>query len=852
MKTKILVFLCWLLHRGTWGLPNTILLGGLLDSADKQQTVSFRNAVERINDDKSLLPRSRLVAQLENISPDDSFHTSKRACHLLKLNGGVAAILGPQTSASTINHVQSICDALQVPHLETRWDPLLRTQSCRINLYPHSDTLSRVGTQKYRCRGLLDSADKQQTVSFRNAVERINDDKSLLPRSRLVAQLENISPDDSFHTSKRACHLLKLNGGVAAILGPQTSASTINHVQSICDALQVPHLETRWDPLLRTQSCRINLYPHSDTLSRTFKEAKAIIIIAYLELVRAWGWKSFTIIHENNDGLIRLQSLFTPRDFQITTVKLDDQIDLRPALKFIDTNIVLDCARERIHDVLTQAQQDLHTIDLNDFQYGNSDIRAFSIMQMRGLTGEIKLDENGFRSNFELSIVKLKTDGLKEIGTWSAGAGIQLADVEEDALQAINNKTLGPPFLMLKESSEMLSGNDRFEGYISDLVEELSKLLGFNYEIHLVPDGAYGVLNQNTGEWNGMIKELLGERADLAVSDLTITAQREQVVDFSMPYMTVGIGILYRRPVKIEESLLFSFLTPLELNVLSPCEGSNPDCDIPDEAPRENKLTIWNSLWFTTGSALHQSSNIQPKSFSTRLLAGIWWLFTLVVLCMYTANLAAFFVSGRMDMTVMMSPIASAEDLANPSVFVNTNQEGVERVLTSRGKYAFLMESSSMDFIIERYCELARIGGLLDSKGFGFAMPKNSPFRSAINSAILKLQETSKLASLKTLWWSSKRGGGMCATPLMTEMAHELRQVVKNRSSASTRPANHTWDTSTDSQQRRARSHPRCQVALEPKVLQTLCDLWRNSYGCKRACNRSRQCEMSNLAHARL
>ncbi|KAF4530035.1 hypothetical protein B566_EDAN018259, partial [Ephemera danica] len=139
MKTKILVFLCWLLHRGTWGLPNTILLGGLLDSADKQQTVSFRNAVERINDDKSLLPRSRLVAQVENISPDDSFHTSKRACHLLKLNGGVAAILGPQTSASTINHVQSICDALQVPHLETRWDPLLRTQSCRINLYPHSD-----------------------------------------------------------------------------------------------------------------------------------------------------------------------------------------------------------------------------------------------------------------------------------------------------------------------------------------------------------------------------------------------------------------------------------------------------------------------------------------------------------------------------------------------------------------------------------------------------------------------------------------------------------------------------------------------------------------------------------------
>lgn len=62
-------------------------------------------------------------------------------CHLLR--SGVAAIFGPQ-SAHTASHVQSICDTMEIPHLETRWDYRLRRQSCLVNLYPHPTTLSKV------------------------------------------------------------------------------------------------------------------------------------------------------------------------------------------------------------------------------------------------------------------------------------------------------------------------------------------------------------------------------------------------------------------------------------------------------------------------------------------------------------------------------------------------------------------------------------------------------------------------------------------------------------------------------------------------------------------------------------
>lgn len=149
-----------------------------------------------------------------------------------------------------------------------------------------------------------------------------------------------------------------------------------------------------------------------------------------------------------------------------------------------------------------------------------------------------------------------------------------------------------------------------------------------------------------------------------------------------------------------------------------------------------------------------------------------------------------------------------------PSAFTASNVEGVERVVKGRGNYAFLMESTSIEYVIERNCELTQVGGMLDSKGYGIAMPPSkcpnslftrpghqysmllnmdqdprdcaifvarlffhlvfaayvyrfalfadSPFRTAISGAILKLQEEGKLHILKTRWWKEKRGGGAC------------------------------------------------------------------------------------------
>lgn len=47
------------------------------------------------------------------------------------------------------------------------------------------------------------------------------------------------------------------------------------------------------------------------------------------------------------------------------------------------------------------------------------------------------------------------------------------------------------------------------------------------------------------------------------------------------------------------------------------------------------------------------------RSLSGRIVGGVWWFFTLIIISSYTANLAAFLTVER-----MVSPIESAEDLS--------------------------------------------------------------------------------------------------------------------------------------------------------------------------------------------
>uniref|UniRef100_A0A8C1V905 Glutamate receptor n=1 Tax=Cyprinus carpio TaxID=7962 RepID=A0A8C1V905_CYPCA len=442
--------------------------------------------------------------------------------------------------------------------------------------------------------------------------------------------------------------------------------------------------------------------------------------------------------------------------------------------------------------------------------------RALQQVQFEGLTGHVQFNEKGHRTNFTVSVMEFGPNGPKKVGYWNQHEKYVNTATYSNMLNetyGLQNRTyvvttiLESPYVMLKKNHEQLVGNDKYEGYCVELAAEIAKHVGYSYRLEIVGDRKYGARDSETMMWNGMVGELVYGKADVAVAPLTITLVREEVIDFSKPFMSLGISIMIKKPTKSKPGV-FSFLDPLAYEIwmcivfayigvsvvlflvsrFSPYEWHREEKQ-EKQPEHNNEFGIFNSLWFSLGAFMQQGCDISPRSLSGRIVGGVWWFFTLIIISSYTANLAAFLTVER-----MVSPIESAEDLAKqteiaygtldggstkeffrrskiavfekmwsymksaePSVFVKTTDEGVVRVRKSKGKYAYLLESTMNEYIEQRKpCDTMKVGGNLDSKGYGVATPKGSALRIPVNLAVLKLNEQAVLDKLKNKWWYDK------------------------------------------------------------------------------------------------
>ncbi|XP_022086249.1 glutamate receptor 4-like isoform X2 [Acanthaster planci] len=458
-------------------------------------------------------------------------------------------------------------------------------------------------------------------------------------------------------------------------------------------------------------------------------------------------------------------------------------------------------------------------------------LKSLKTVSFDGASGPVSFDSFGERSNYVVRILNLFSNGMREVGTWQSDAKTRLkfsAGAYGDGTDRVdfNNKTiivtsiLEEPYMMRKEPRHLYSGNDRFHGYAIDLLEEIVKKFPFKYRIQLVRDNTYGILVNNT--WNGMVGELVRGEADIAVAPLTIISDRERVIDFTKPFMSLGISIMIKKPHTTKPDV-FSFMHPLSYEIWMcivlayagvsvvlflvsrfspkewyPVEYTRVPTDetngaSPSQGQTTNDFSITNSLWFSFGALMQQGSDISPRSLSGRIVGGVWWFFTLIIISSYTANLAAFLTVER-----MVTDIQSAQDLVNSkdvsygmvgagsteeffrqsniplyvdmwnymnsterSVLVTSNEQGVERVRHMNGKFAFLVESTLNEYFSQQKpCDTMKVGQNLDSKSYGIGVSRNfTTFRDDLTLAVLQLREEGVLDALKKRWWFDK---GQC------------------------------------------------------------------------------------------
>ncbi|TMS22035.1 Glutamate receptor ionotropic, delta-1, partial [Larimichthys crocea] len=274
-----------------------------------------------------------------------------------------------------------------------------------------------------------------------------------------------------------------------------------------------------------------------------------------------------------------------------------------------------------------------------------------------GLTGTMDFKDSGSNSHVQFEILGSsfsETFGkdIKRLATWDSVHGLNGSLKEsriENGMQGVTVKVvtlLEDPFVMVAEN--ILGQPKRYKGFSIDVLDALAKILGFKYEIYQVADSKYGSQLAN-GSWNGMIGDLINKRADLAVSAITITPERENVVDFSKRYLDYSVGILLRKP---EEKInIFSLFAPFDLAVWAciaaaiPVVGvlifllnrlqalrSSSTQNAPPGQPTNGvgSGTLHSAIWIVYGAFVHQGGDGAVGSVALRIVMGSWWLFTLI------------------------------------------------------------------------------------------------------------------------------------------------------------------------------------------------------------------------------
>ncbi|CAJ0588131.1 unnamed protein product [Cylicocyclus nassatus] len=335
-------------------------------------------------------------------------------------------------------------------------------------------------------------------------------------------------------------------------------------------------------------------------------------------------------------------------------------------------------------------------------------------------------------------------------------------------------------------------------GYCVDLLNKLANDIGFTYTLYKVRDEKWG-LKTDSG-WNGLIADLINNKADMCVTSLKLNSERARDIDFSLPFLETGIAII----VKIRSGVLSptAFLEPFEYStwvviLLVSIQGaalsififewvSPYSFNMSRYPPPDHKFSLCRSYWLVWATLFSASvSTDVPKSTVSRCMALVWAAFGLTFLAVYTANLAAFMITRIQyyDLSGIHDPMLAypadqqppfrygtvdggnthetmKRNWKNMHEYVKRNHffrdnisAGVEAVRNDELD-AFIYDAVVLDYWAgkDANCELMMVGKWASMTGYGIGFPKNSPYTAIVNQYMLQYQQKGDLERLANFW----------------------------------------------------------------------------------------------------
>ncbi|KAI5647012.1 receptor family ligand binding region domain-containing protein [Phthorimaea operculella] len=214
---------------------------------------------------------------------------------------------------------------------------------------------------------------------------------------------------------------------------------------------------------------------------------------------------------------------------------------------------------------------------ITPYEHGDKISRMIKKTEIDGLTGVIRFNDEGHRRNFTLQVMEMTADGdMLKVATWQDDKGLvpvlsKLKPLNVPGIYDRNKtyivSTIEEPPYMMRENNLGAATRNPYRGFCADLAKMIAEKLEITYELRLVKDGKYGNENPNLlGGWDGMIGELIRKESDFAIAPLTVTVEREAVVDFSKPFLSFDLKPNKKATTEFNETI-FSFLNPLSKEI---------------------------------------------------------------------------------------------------------------------------------------------------------------------------------------------------------------------------------------------------------------------------------------------
>lgn len=311
--------------------------------------------------------------------------------------------------------------------------------------------------------------------------------------------------------------------------------------------------------------------------------------------------------------------------------------------------------------------------------------------------------------------------------------------------------TDAPPFAMKL-------GNGQWSGISIELWRDLSAGLGLRFE-----------LEERT--LPGLLAGLQDGSLDAGVTAITITADREKLMDFTHPFFTTGLATAVRSEgatlhwLHVAEkffSLHFLYLVGFLILVLFLAgflvwvfERRNNAAQFVREIPKGIGEGVW---WAIVTMTTVGDNDKSPKSLPGRIVAVVWMFASIVILSSFIAAITSSLTVSQLGATVQGVPdlkrlrvgclkgstgetFLTGQDVASQGF--ETTAYGMQAL--ADGKIdAFVLDAPILKYRIHMAYRgrLEVLPQIFDPQYYGIALPFGSKLRKPLNQSLLSYIET--------------------------------------------------------------------------------------------------------------